>query len=459
MHRRIFLLILGLTVVSAFADRPLALKPADPFFAKFQPRQAPASTGLLLKAGDRLAICGDSITEQKMYSRIMETYLTVCVPELKVTARQLGWSGETAGGFVARMKEDCLRFAPTIATTCYGMNDHRYRPYEEAIGKLYREKSTAIVQAFKEAGARVVMGSPGCVGKMPGWVKTATGTVEDLNLNLCELRNIGIEIADQEKVAFADVFWPMLTAGFEAREKYGPDYCIEGKDGVHPGWAGQTVMAYAFLKALGLDGNIGTLTADLQAGKATASSGHEVLGFKDGGLQIKSQRYPFCAAGGNPTKDDNIRSAMTLVPFNQDLNRLTLIVKNGAAKRYKVSWGTGSRTYSSDELAMGINLAADFEVNPFSDAFKAVDAAVGAKQSYETKQIKQIFHELMSGKFKSAEEIKDAEMKELFNLRTADGKLDREAIVKATEAKRQPLADAIRSVFAPVTHTIKIEAQ
>src|SRR5678810_847828 len=116
---------------------------------KYQPAKAPANSRLFLKKGDRLAICGDSITEQKMYSRIMEDYLTMCVPQLEVTVRQYGWGGEVAPGFLARMTNDCLRFKPTIATTCYGMNDHEYRPYEERIGEVYREKSTAIVEAFK----------------------------------------------------------------------------------------------------------------------------------------------------------------------------------------------------------------------------------------------------------------------------------------------------------------------
>jgi len=97
---------------------------------KFHPLDAPQPAKLLLKKGDRLAICGDSITEQKMYSRIMEDYLTVCVPELGITVRQYGWSGERAPGFLARMTNDCLRFHPTIATTCYGMNDHEYHAYE-----------------------------------------------------------------------------------------------------------------------------------------------------------------------------------------------------------------------------------------------------------------------------------------------------------------------------------------
>src|SRR5882762_7278122 len=205
--------------------------------------KAPKPSGLVLRQGDRLAICGDSITEQKMYSRIMEDYLTMCVPDLQIEVRQYGWSGERAPGFLARMTNDCLRFKPTVATTCYGMNDHEYRPYEDRIGKTYRDNSIAIVESFKAHGVRVVQGSPGCVGKMPGWVKTASGTVEDLNLNLCNLRNIGIEIADQEQVGFADVFWPMLTAGFEARKRYATNYDIAGTDGVHPGWAGHGVMA------------------------------------------------------------------------------------------------------------------------------------------------------------------------------------------------------------------------
>ena len=78
-------------------------RPSAALVEKFQPAKAPKPSKLILKRGDRLAICGDSITEQKMYSRLIETYLTVCVPELKVTTRQFGWSGETAEGFLKRM--------------------------------------------------------------------------------------------------------------------------------------------------------------------------------------------------------------------------------------------------------------------------------------------------------------------------------------------------------------------
>ena len=149
-------------------------KPTNIYFIKFNPRLAPSPGPLLLKEGDRLAIIGDSITEQKMYSRIMEDYLTACVPQLKVTTRQFGWSGETAEGFLRRMTNDCLRFHPTVATLAYGMNDHRYRPFDIVNSEWYRDNYTAVVRSLKTHGARVVLGSPGCVGKVPRWTRSSS---------------------------------------------------------------------------------------------------------------------------------------------------------------------------------------------------------------------------------------------------------------------------------------------
>lgn len=422
----------------------------DALFQKLKPLTAPEPKSLILKTNDRLAICGDSITEQKMYSRIIEDYLTVCVPELQVTVRQYGWSGERAPGFLARMTNDCLRFKPTIATTCYGMNDHEYRTYEDRIGKTYDEKSVAIVEAFKTNGARVIQGSPGCIGKVPTWTRTTNATVEDLNMNLCTLRNIGIQIAEKEQVGFADVFWPMLTAGRLAQEKYDTNYNIAGKDGVHPGWAGQTVMAYAFLKAMGLSGNIGSFELPLKSGKLRIVGQHELVSAQSvpGEFQFISSQYPFCAcepAGSvaasypesekdDSSKDNSIRSAMTLVPFNEELNRLMLKVYDANQPKYKVSWDRESKEFSGEQLRQGINLIAEFPVNPFSKQFAQVDAAVAAKQAFETKQIKHLFH-------------------------SAEAKTNMTAIAESSEKEHQKLTEAIKAAFVPVMHRISIVAR
>src|SRR5438270_189853 len=88
-----------------------ALAAAMPFFARAEN----------LKPGDFVAVIGDSITEQKDYSVNIEDYLLMCQPATGLKTMQFGWGGETAEGFKNRMVNDCFRFAPTVATTCYGM--------------------------------------------------------------------------------------------------------------------------------------------------------------------------------------------------------------------------------------------------------------------------------------------------------------------------------------------------
>ena len=404
-------------------------------FAPFNPRLAPEPGDLLLRPGDRLAICGDSITEQKMYSRIIETYLTVCEPDLEIAVRQLGWSGEKTDGFLRRMEQDCLTFEPTVATLAYGMNDSRYRPFDVNNGRWYEDHYTAIVRKFKDNDVRVVVGSPGCTGKIASWVNSREGTLREHNLNLCALRDIALGLAEREQVRFADIFWPMYQAQHLAPALHGATedhpYEVAGRDGVHPGWAGHTLMAYTFLRSLGLKGDLGTIEVDLANQKASGKGGHEVQGMVDGQLTIISSRYPFCAAG-DLHSDGSINSGMTLVPFADKLNRLTLKLGKPDPGEYRVTWGDKTHKFSAEQLAEGINLAKEFPENPFGPAFRRVDEAVARKQAYETEQIKQRFH-------------------------SKEAKQDFASVVQQTEAVRQPLVEAIAEAFQPVQHHLKIE--
>lgn len=424
---------LALAASPALCARDLQLKPVDDFFDRYEIVAAPTPAGLLLQPGDRLAICGDSITEQRQYSLLLEAYLIACLPELGVSVRQYGWSGEQASGFLDRLKNDVLRFQPTIATTCYGMNDHRYVPYTDEIGGVYREKMTAIVRVFKEAGTRVVVGSPGTIASMPGWVKSATGTKEDLNASLCQLRTIGIELAEAERTGFADVWWPMMEATFAAK-KFGPDFAVAGKDGVHPGWAGQVVMASAFLHGLGVMGDVGTVTVDLATQTVTASVGHQagVLRSGDYQLEITSKRWPFCAPTGPLDKDDSMRAGMALCDFDARFNRFVLKATGLGAAAADVTWGPETKRFTAEQLADGINLAAAFPVNPFSEPFAALWSAVAAKQEYETRQVKTLFH-------------------------GPEGALDMDATVALTEKVRASRVEAVENAHHPVTHTMRLQ--
>src|SRR2546430_5713693 len=117
----------------------------------------------VLKPNDSLAICGDSITEQKLYSVYIEDYLLMCQPVRGVETMQFGWSGERADGFLGRMENDVLRFKPRVATTCYGMNDGGYTRLTDTIAQKYRDNMNKIVETCTMNNVRVVVGSPGCV--------------------------------------------------------------------------------------------------------------------------------------------------------------------------------------------------------------------------------------------------------------------------------------------------------
>ena len=54
-------------------------------------KEVEAPRASILKKGQRVAIVGDSITEQKLYSRFIELYLTACLPELDLHCIQ--WRG------------------------------------------------------------------------------------------------------------------------------------------------------------------------------------------------------------------------------------------------------------------------------------------------------------------------------------------------------------------------------
>ena len=424
-----------LLVALAFAGALLAretqpLPPGVP--ADYVGHLAPEPKGLLLKTGDRYAICGDSITEQKMYSRLLEAYLAAARPDLQVECRQYGWSGETAGGFFGRMKNDVLRFQPTIASTCYGMNDFRYVPFEKSIGEDYRKNQTKVVQAFKAAGARVVLGSSGTIHSVPPWVKSARGTWETLNLALLQFRNINIEVAEAEQVTFADVYWPMLAKGFETRAKYGDSFKLEGGDGVHPGWSGHVMMAAAYLKALGLDGNLGMVEVDLAARTAQGSAGQRIVPGQGGALTLISDRLPCVFEAGDVAKDGTIAAGLALADFHQRFNRLTLQVKGAQAAQVKVTWGGQAKVFDRGALEVGVNLAVEFPQGPLKPAFDQIWKAVGEKQAFETRQIKTLF-------------------------RSPEAKKDMEAVAKSSELEHAKLVAALKAAYAPAETSLAIE--
>lgn len=396
----------------------------------------------------RLAIIGDSITEQKLYSKFMETYVVACAGRQDVRVFQFGWSGETAGGFAARLENDLGVFKPTTATLCYGMNDSSYRPFEATIGKRYEDAMRSVVTKLDSIGAKhVVVGTPGAVdtkffarpnfGGEGAKLDAAAG----YNESLAKLGAIGKALSTEYGKAFADVHQPMIDAMAKGKAALGEKYDVCGGDGVHPGPNGQLIMAYAFLKGLGFDGKIAEIQFDMK-GTASASDGHKVLSSGSGRVELESVRYPFCF-DGDEKSSGGTRSITAFLPFNDDLNRFVLKVSNLSGDKAKVTWGVGTKEFTKEQLSKGVNLAAEFAMTPFDGAFKNYMSAVGKKQGFETAMIKDCVTKFrgFAGDVKEQPELGNA--------------LD--ALKKQLGVRQAALDDAARKVLVPVRHTIEIK--
>lgn len=407
----------------------------------FNPSLVPMGMAAQLQARDAVAICGDSITEQREYSVFIEDYLLMCQPAPGLKAHQFGWSGEKAEGLLKRMRTDTLPFSPTVATTCYGMNDGAYAAIDPARQEAYRKNTEAIVKTFRNDGVRfIVIGSPGLVDtytfdRIPGRSYSAT----NYNNTLADLARIAREVAAEQGVTYADVYTPMAAVMKAAKEKYGPAYDLAGPDGIHPEANGHLVMAYAFLKALGCSGDIGTITWDAQTDRATATAGHRILSVHDGNIKIESTRYPFCFYG-NPTDPNSTKGVLQFLPFNEDLNRFRLVVTNSNANRFKVTWGKESKVFSAAEVSQGVNLAAEFLDNPFAEAFASVDKVVREQQAFETPAVKSILYNLPE-----------------WNALLPEETVTLDHLKRATIRKAEALSRASHAAVVPFKYTIHIE--
>ena len=269
-----------------------------------------------LGKNDIVAITGDSIT-QAGYPLYIEAYLNMCYGNGPVRTIKFGWPGDSMGSFWGRKcaADPVLAFQPTVVTTLYGMNDAAYRTVGKDTVRHYRNGLVKMVEAYKKNGScRVIIGSPTAVDTHTYQTKNNLSAVQ-YNNSLGLLRDTAKEVAQEQGCQFVNIHDLMLEVMAKAKAKYGPEYHVAGKEGVHPSSNGLLVIAYAFLKAMGCDGNIGTITIDLANDKTNVTEGHKILSYHDGLLDLESARYPFCFKG----KPDDPQATSGIIEFSRSM--------------------------------------------------------------------------------------------------------------------------------------------
>lgn len=375
----------------------------------------------LPKRGDFIAMGGDSITYMSQYSRIVETYLLATRPDLELRVMKIQrWCGGRADEYANEtLEEELIPAKPNLFTVCFGMNDGGYSMPKPATELRYAEALTRIVGRNRDNGTTTVLCAPGVVDEFSyrnAWLAAAAfnqanGTPSATlpaggdasaalyNHTLSRLRDTARRVAEKEKMPFADVHDEMWKVMQSAKAGYGtawprltssnyPDRrFMLCNDGVHPCVAGHIPMAYAVLKALGFDGDIGEIHLDWAKGEARTDAAQKVAVRAKGIISLESSRLPMCFFDDNVANQGYpgvpFRYVLQHCPFNLDLNRYMLRVNGLPNKPIMVTWGGRSQSYTRDQLEAGINLAAEFPDNPFSPTLRSLDNATWRKQVFE----------------------------------------------------------------------------
>lgn len=174
-----------------------------------------APEALELQEGERIALIGSTFVEREQRDGHLELALTLAAPEVDVTFRNLGWSGDTVHGRARRFFgtteegfEHLLTHvelvAPTLVFVCYGANE----AFDGASGrKSFLAGYNDLLDALGERTKRIVLlSAPPLDPKSSPAPEVARRVNEELRWQSGELASL----AEKRGLHFVDLFSCLL---------------------------------------------------------------------------------------------------------------------------------------------------------------------------------------------------------------------------------------------------------
>jgi len=322
---------------------------------------ASAQSGFYLKPGDRVVFYGDSITDQRLYTTFVETYLVTRFPNLNVSFVHSGWGGDRVGGggggkIDQRLQRDVIAYQPTIVTIMLGMNDGSYRAFDAKLFDTYASGYQHIIRTLKAAlpNLRLTLIEPSPYDD----VTRAPNFEGGYNAVLVRYSQFVKELAQKEGLQVADLNTSVVAALQKANAA---DAALAQKivpDRVHPGPGGHLLMAAALLKAWHAPDLVTLVEVDAAKPRVVRAENSTVTELGgEGGLAWTQ------LDGALPMPIDVNEAALALAVRSSDvvesLNQQRLKVTGLAAPRYTLKIdGEETGNFTKEQLAEGINLAA-----------------------------------------------------------------------------------------------------
>ena len=320
-----------------------------------------AQAAFSLHAGDRVVFYGDSITDQRLYTVYVETYILTRFPRLDASFVHSGWGGDRVSGggggpIDVRLERDVIPYQPTVMTIMLGMNDGGYHAFDEATFAKYTQGYQHIVESVQKALPQIrftlIQPSPfDDVTRPPNF----EGGYNAVLIRYGEwvkdyARRIGATVADLNTP---------VVAVLEKANAVDPKLAQEIlPDRVHPGPEGHLIMAEAILKAWNAPATVTAVEINAEKKHVVQATNTQVndLASHANGLTWKQTDsalpMPF------DPNDPVTALVMRCSDFIQALDQEPLRVTGLKAERYTLKIDDESiGTFTSAQLAEGINLA------------------------------------------------------------------------------------------------------
>ena len=354
---------LGCSFSALHAQAPVTTTPAATF-AAIAPR-------IDLKDGDTMVFLGDSITHQCLYTQYVEDYFYTRYPERRIHFHNAGVGGDRAQNALDRFDEDVAAYKPKVVTILLGMNDGAYKGFDQAVFDTYQTGMTTILDRLKELNAVTIPMTPTMhdarAARMNGKALEPRDTYYNgvLGLYGAWLR----EMAQQRGLGFVDMYGPLNQTTLEQR-RTDPNWTMI-KDAVHPGPAGQFVMATALIGDIAPKSQVSAVTIFQKDGKWLSSTSNAKVSDLSGGDKIaftlKANALPWVVPA-------EAEEGNKLMHAGHKMSNEKLTVRNLAPGSYELTIdGAPIGKWTDGQLAFGVELEENKLTPQYQQAAKVAE--------------------------------------------------------------------------------------
>jgi hypothetical protein len=252
-----------------------------------------------------------------------------------------------------------LPYNPTVLTIMLGMNDGRYRAFDQPLFDEFAAGYKHIVDSARRAfpAIRITAIEPSPYDD----VTRAPSFEGGYNAVLVRYSDFLKQLAAEQKLGLADLNTPVVAALQKANAADPANAAKLIPDRIHPGAAGHLLMAEALLKAWNAPALVTDVEIDAARKEAVRQLGTHVAELHSADLHstngIAWTQTDEALPMPVDMRDPLVALAMRSSDFMDALNRQSLKVRGLAAGRYTLKIdGEPAGAFTSAELAGGVNL-------------------------------------------------------------------------------------------------------